>query len=70
MTSFALITEGITDQAVIENILFRYYKDEVDVRPLQPPRDATDDARAGGHGDGKRSSNTVRIPREFWKQQL
>lgn len=50
MTSFALITEGITDQAVIENILFGYYRDEVDVRPLAPSRDATDNARAGSYG--------------------
>jgi len=46
MVSFALITEGITDQAVLENILIGIYGDDVDVNPLQPLRDATDTSRA------------------------
>jgi hypothetical protein len=49
MTSFALVTEGITDQVVIEKILHAYYadqiEDEVEIRALQPLRDATDEAR-------------------------
>ena len=42
MTSFALITEGVTDQEVIENILFGFFGDDIDVNPLQPPLDITD----------------------------
>ena len=45
MLSFALITEGITDQAVLENILTGMYGDDVEVKPLQPLRDATDSSR-------------------------
>ncbi|PZN82277.1 MAG: hypothetical protein DM484_06735 [Candidatus Methylumidiphilus alinenensis] len=45
MASFALITEGITDQAVLENILTGLYGDDVEVNPLQPLRDATDTSR-------------------------
>jgi hypothetical protein len=51
MTTFALITEGITDQIVIETILHSHYSnvlddgDEVDIRVMQPLRDATDEAR-------------------------
>ncbi len=46
MVSFALITEGITDQAVLENILAGLYGDDVEVKILQPLRDATDESRA------------------------
>ncbi len=43
MPSFALITEGITDQIVIENILVGFFDDpNLDVNPLQPLRDETD----------------------------
>ena len=45
---FALISEGITDQVVIESIIGAYYKnstEEVIVNPLQPMRDATDQSR-------------------------
>ena len=46
--NFALISEGITDQVVIEAIINAYYKDsdeEVTVNHLQPMRDATDQSR-------------------------
>ena len=46
MVSFALITEGITDQAVLENILVGLYGADVEVKELQPLRDATDTNRA------------------------
>lgn len=46
MVSFALITEGITDQAVLENILIGLYGADVEVNELQPLRDATDTNRA------------------------
>jgi hypothetical protein len=40
MISFGLITEGLTDQIVIENILAGYFKSlDIDVEPLQPERD-------------------------------
>lgn len=48
MPSFALISEGITDQVVIEAILDSFYKggdDELSVAYIQPTRDATDLSR-------------------------
>ncbi|NJL69484.1 MAG: phage tail protein [Oscillatoriales cyanobacterium RU_3_3] len=40
MISFGLVTEGITDQIVIENILAGYFNTpDLDVEPLQPERD-------------------------------
>jgi hypothetical protein len=49
MASFALVTEGITDQVVIERIISTIIEDgldeEVEVNILQPLRDATDEAR-------------------------
>jgi len=46
MIKFGLITEGITDQIVIENILCGFYKDyddlDEEIHPLQPPLDETD----------------------------
>jgi hypothetical protein len=47
MHTFALITEGITDQAALESILSGLYDDEPDFRQIQPPRDATDQSRQG-----------------------
>ncbi len=47
MPSFALVTEGITDQIVIENILVGFFDDpNIDINPLQPLRDETDRNRA------------------------
>jgi hypothetical protein len=42
MTSFALITEGITDQAILENILDGVSGGKAFTRPLRPLRDETD----------------------------
>jgi len=46
VAKFGLITEGITDQIVIENILCGFYKDYEDldeeIQSLEPPRDETD----------------------------
>ncbi|MGB7891965.1 MAG: phage tail protein [Microcoleus sp.] len=40
MISFGLVTEGLTDQIVIENILAGYFKSpDLDIRQLQPERD-------------------------------
>jgi hypothetical protein len=47
MASFALITEGITDQVAISAVLYGFYDDEPEIRPVQPLRDATDEARQG-----------------------
>jgi len=50
MAKFGLVTEGITDQIVIENILCGFYKDYEDldeeIYPLEPPRDETDTKQA------------------------
>ena len=44
MISFGLITEGLTGQVVIENILAGYFKSpDLDIRPLQPGRDKKDE---------------------------
>ncbi len=46
MKTFALITEGTTDQAVIENILYGFLGDhDLYVNPLLPLRDETDKQR-------------------------
>lgn len=48
MPSFAIIAEGVTDQAVLENILLGYFgndEDEPVVTYVQPPRDATPKGR-------------------------
>ncbi len=49
MPSFALVTEGITDQVVIEHlistIIGNFSEEDADVNILQPLRDATDEAR-------------------------
>lgn len=47
MASFALITEGITDQVAISAVLYGLYDNEPEIRPVQPLRDATDEARQG-----------------------
>lgn len=47
MNTFALITEGKTDQIVIEYILAGYFKNyDLDVNELQPPGDETDENRS------------------------
>ncbi|OIP72049.1 MAG: phage tail protein [Oscillatoriales cyanobacterium CG2_30_40_61] len=50
MTTFGLITEGLTDQIVIENILSGYFDtDNLSVHPLQPERNKDNDNKSG-HG--------------------
>jgi hypothetical protein len=49
MTTFALITEGITDQAIIENILDGLTQGQAIINPLQPLRDATDRSRVASN---------------------
>jgi hypothetical protein len=52
MASFGLIAEGITDQFVIEEILYIYFGDnEPEIRQLQPIRDETDAERQGNYGN-------------------
>lgn len=47
MTTFGLITEGITDQKVIEKIVYGFFNSpDVPINPLSPLRDATDENRA------------------------
>lgn len=51
MISFGLITEGLSDQIVIENILAGYFKNpNLDIRPLQPERDKDDENKFTGYG--------------------
>jgi len=51
MISFGLVTEGITDQEIVTNILFGYFKNkDIPINPLQPIRDQTDKSRQGGFG--------------------
>ncbi len=48
--TFGLITEGLTDQIVIENILSGYFNtNDLSVHPLQPERDKDNDNKSG-HG--------------------
>jgi hypothetical protein len=58
MPTFALVAEGITDQAVVEGVLRAHCRameiDDVDIACLQPLRDATDEARAGNFGGWER----------------
>ncbi len=51
MVTFGLITEGITDQIVIENLLMGYFDtDDIDFKELQPLRDNTDENKAKNYG--------------------
>lgn len=51
MTTFGLITEGITDQEVITNILFGYYDNpDLDITELQPLKDETDSKKSANFG--------------------
>lgn len=51
MIIFGLITEGITDQIVIDNILAGYFNtSDIDVNELQPLRDETDQNRVENFG--------------------
>ena len=47
MISFGLITEGLTDQIIIEDILSGYFNtDDIIVNPLQPERDKDDENKS------------------------
>ncbi len=51
MVSFGIVSEGITDQIVIENILAGYFDNpDISVNELQPLRDETDRNRAANFG--------------------
>ncbi len=51
MITFGLITEGITDQIVIDNILAGYFNtSDIDVNVLQPLHDETDKNRSVSYG--------------------
>jgi len=51
MTNFGLITEGLTDQIVIESILAGYFNNpDIDIRPLQPERDKDDQNKSHNYG--------------------
>lgn len=51
MTTFGLVTEGGTDQVVISNILYGYYRNKnIPINHLQPLYDETDNSRQLTHG--------------------
>ncbi len=51
MAVFGFITEGVTDQIVIENILNGYFDTyDIEINELQPPRDRTDKNRVESYG--------------------
>ncbi len=51
MIDFGLVTEGITDQEVISNILYGYYNNpDILITELQPIRDETDRKKAENFG--------------------
>ena len=54
MASFALITEGITDQVLLEALILSHVGKESIVNPIQPMRDATDASRQQGYGGWER----------------
>lgn len=65
--SFALITEGITDQVALEAILKGHYKRfdgdiDVVVNAIQPIRDATDASRQGNFGSWERVFEACVLP--------
>lgn len=51
MISFGLVTEGITDQEILSNVLFGFFKEtNIPINPFQPIRDETDKSRQGNFG--------------------
>jgi hypothetical protein len=51
LPTFGLITEGVTDQIVLKNILIGHFNDyDLVVRPLQPALDATDASQMSNFG--------------------
>jgi len=65
--SFALITEGITDQVALEAILKGHYKRfdgdiDVVVNAVQPIRDATDAAKQGDFGNWEKVFEACALP--------
>jgi hypothetical protein len=51
MTDFGLVTEGVTDQEVISQILFGFFGNpDLTITELQPLRDQTDQSQFGGYG--------------------
>lgn len=62
MASFALVTEGITDQALLSAILYGYCKDEPDITEAQPVRDETDIHRQGNPAGWERVLEFCTLP--------
>ena len=51
MKSFGLITEGITDQEIISNILYGYFENtDLIINELQPLKDETDKKKSSNFG--------------------
>lgn len=62
MSSFALITEGITDQVTLETILWEHYDSDLDVTYIQPIRDATDESRQENIGGWEKVIEYCTLP--------
>lgn len=67
MMSFGLVTEGESDQVVIESILFGYFNDpNLEVIMNHPLRDATDQGRAtGGWGNLREYCGSSKFRKTF-----
>lgn len=67
MTPFALVTEGESDQVVIERILMGYFNDpDLEITMNHPLRDATDRSRAtGGWGNLKEYCGSAAFQKSF-----
>jgi hypothetical protein len=70
MASFMLITEGPTDQEVIEAILTGYFGEEPDFPFRRPLRDATDESRQGSPGGWERVFEHCEHGEELLREDL
>ncbi|MDP1666712.1 MAG: hypothetical protein Q8L79_16505 [Methylobacter sp.] len=62
MSSFALITEGITDQITLETILYEHYDSDLEITSIQPIRDATDESRQQDSGGWEKVFEYCTLP--------
>ena len=60
--TFAGVTEGLTDQIVIGNILDGYFNSDLDVNWLQPIRDTTDANKSSNYGGWSQVLEYCRSP--------
>jgi hypothetical protein len=70
MASFMLITEGPTDQEVIESILTGHFGEEPDFPFRRPLRDVTDEFRQGSPGGWERVFEHCEHGEELLREDL